>query len=638
MSVHLSGKSIRKELERLGAPSRLVSATDAEVMKPETSDGPFTKKGWVFELKYDGFRILAEKMEHPEDTARLVYRSGRDATGIFPEITQAVIDLPYRSVLLDGEVVILDEAGKPDFQLLQRRAQRSANDSPPVLFVFDILFFEGYDLRPLPLTVRKSILRRVLPSGEHLRIVEEVPERGEDLFAAVSSLGLEGVVAKREDSPYKAGYTPLWLKIRVDRTCDFAIVGFEPGPGGVRRLHLAFCEGADLVYAGTVGSGLDTREMTEIRARLDPARRPTPPVAHPPKDRNAVWVEPELVCEVRYKEQTRGGHLRQPVFLRLREDKRIDECRRPPDAPGAEEEPVAEIPKVATSPRFTNLDKVFWPDEGYTKGDLIGYYRAVSRWMLPYLKDRPLVLDRYPNGITGKSFFQKNAGESSGPLRTVTIPGDSRAIEYFLCDNEESLLYLANLGAIPLHVWSSRIGDLDRPDWCILDLDPKGAPFRDVARIALALGDLCDEIELPSFIKTSGGSGLHILIPLGGQCDHEQSKQIAELLARVLVDRLPAIATTLRSIPARKGRVYVDALQNGRGKLLAAPYSVRPHPGAPVSTPLSWSEVSSKLDVRRHNLRTVPKRLEKLSEDPLLPVLDLRPDLMTALGRLAELI
>jgi bifunctional non-homologous end joining protein LigD len=646
MSVHTPGKSkssrlslaILKEIEELGAPRLAVSATDAEVMKPETSDGPFTRKGWVFELKYDGFRVLAEKAE---DTARLAYRSGRDATRIFPEITLAITGLPYRSILLDGEVVILDESGKPDFQLLQRRAQRSEVDSPPVLFVFDLLSFEGYDLRPLPLTARKSILRRVLLSTDLLRTVEEVPERGEDLFAAVSSLGLEGVVAKREDSPYKGGYSPHWLKIRVDRTCDFIIVGYEPGPGGVRRLHLAVCEGregTDLAYAGTVGSGLDAQEMAEIRARLDPARRPPPPVTRAPKDRNAVWVEPELVCEVRYKEWTRGGHLRQPVFLRLREDKRTDECRRPPDAPGEEKAPPEEPVETVSRSRFTNLDKVFWPDEGYTKGDLINYYRSVSRWMLPYLKDRPLVLDRYPNGITGKSFFQKNAGESAGPLKTVTVAGDSRAIEYFLCNDEESLLYLANLGAIPFHVWSSRIKELDRPDWCILDLDPKGAPFRDVARIALALGDLCDEIELPSFIKTSGGSGLHILIPLGGQCDHDQSRQIAELLARVLVDRLPAIATTLRSIPARKGRVYVDALQNGRGKLLAAPYSVRPHPGAPVSTPLSWSEVSSKLDVRRHNLRTVPKRLEKLSEDPLLPVLDLRPDLMTALGRLAELI
>jgi bifunctional non-homologous end joining protein LigD len=345
-------------------------------------------------------------------------------------------------------------------------------------------------------------------------------------------------------------------------------------------------------------------------------------------------VEPELVCEVRYKEWTRDGNLRQPVFLRLREDKEVGECLRSPDtsadtsgdtsadAPereGAEEGPAPSAEK----PRFTNLTKVFWPDEGYTKGDLIEYYRTVSPWILRYLRDRPLVLDRYPNGITGKSFFQKNAGDGG---------------EYFLCNGEDDLLYLANLGAIPLHVWSSRVESIDRPDWCILDLDPKGAPFRDVVRIALAIGDLCDEIELPPLVKTSGGSGLHILIPMGAQHDHDFVRQLAELLARVIADRLPAIATTQRSIPARKGRVYVDALQNGRGKLLAAPYSVRPHPGAPVSTPLAWSEVSSKLDVRKLNLRTVPKRLQKLGEDPLLPVLELCPDLMSALGKLAELL
>jgi bifunctional non-homologous end joining protein LigD len=634
MSVHVPGKidpsrlskGIRKELERLKAPLGAVSAFDAEAMKPEVRDRAFTKKGWIFELKYDGFRLLAEKSE---DRARLAYRSGRDATLIFPEITRALSEIPFQSLLLDGEAVILDESGRPDFQRLQRRGQRTRSidaerasvDNPAVLFVFDLLSFEGYDLRPLPLSVRKSVLRRVLPSGGLLRYVEEVPERGEDFYAAVSGMGLEGVVAKREESPYRGGYSSDWLKIRVDRSSDFAVIGYEPGPGGFRCLHLAACEGPGLVYAGTVGSGFDNQEQTEIRGRLDPARRPTPAAEGAPKVKGVVWVEPELVAEVRYKEQTRGGHLRQPVFLRLREDKSVHECVRPADAPEPEEAP--EPPRQESGPRFTNLDKVFWPDEGYTKGELIGYYRAVSPWILPYLKDRPLVLDRYPNGITGKSFFQKNAGDGG---------------EYFLCESEDDLLYLANLGAIPLHVWSSRLESIDRPDWCILDLDPKGAPFRDVVRIALAIGDLCDEIELPAHVKTSGGSGLHILIPMGAQCDHDQVRQLAELLARVVVDRLPAIATTLRSIPARKGRVYVDALQNGRGKLLAAPYSVRPHPGAPVSTPLAWSEVSAKLDVRKLNIRTVPKRLKTREEDPLLPVLQLRPDLMSALAKLADLL
>ncbi len=690
MSVQESGKrayaklsiALQKEIERLGARRGLVSATDAGVMKPEVSDRPFTRKGWVFELKYDGFRALAEKSG--DSRASLTYRSGRDATKIFPEIIGAVSDLPFGSLLLDGEVVILDDDGRPDFQLLQRRAHRSsaidrahaASRKPARLFVFDLLAFEGFDLRPLPLTARKSILRRVLEAGDPegadslLRYVDEVPERGEDLFAAVVGLGLEGVVAKREDSPYRSGYTSSWLKFRVDRTCDFVIVGYEPAPGtgvrGIRSLHLAVWNGEELAYSGTVGSGIPPRDMEEMRARLDPARRAKPAaVGVPPataRDRKVVWVEPEQVAEVRYKEWTRGGNLRHPVFLRLREDKGPAECRMPADAlsrmdqveeePEPEEEPsvssavsaVSAVPAVSSAvpagPRFTNLNKVFWPDEGYTKGDLIDYYRSVSPWILPFLKDRPLVLDRYPNGITGKSFYQKNAGDSAGPLKTVRLQAESRAIEYFLCDDEDSLLYLANLGAIPLHVWSSRVDSLDRPDWCILDLDPKGAPFKDVVRIALALGELCDEIEMPSFIKTSGGSGLHILLPLGGQCDHDQSRQIAELLARILVDRLPEIATTLRSIPARKGRVYVDALQNGRGKLLAAPYSVRPHPGAPVSTPLRWNEVNSKLDVRRYNLKSVPKRLtamkKAMKEDLLLAVLTTSPDLMTVLGRLAE--
>ncbi|MFL6197648.1 MAG: DNA ligase D [Thermoanaerobaculia bacterium] len=591
-------------------------------MKPEIADRPFTKKGWVFELKYDGFRLLAEKNG---EGARLAYRSRRDATGIFPEILRAVADLPFESILLDGEAVVLDESGRPDFQSLQRRGQRTQSiENTAVFFVFDLLSFEGYDLRPLPLSVRKSVLRRVLSEGGLLRYVEEVPERGEDFYAAVAGMGLEGVVAKKEDSPYRGGYSGHWLKIRVDRSADFAIVGYEPGPGGFRCLHLAVCEGGGLVYAGTVGSGFDAREQAEIRARLEAAKRPAPAADGATGPRSVVWVEPELVCEVRYKEWTRGGHLRQPVFLRLREDKEVDECPRPSDAPAREagEEAPAPAPS-AGKPRFTNLGKVFWPDEGYTKGDLIEYYRTVSPWILRYLRGRPLVLDRYPNGITGKSFFQKNAGDGG---------------EYFLCNGEDDLLQLANLGAIPLHIGSSRVESIERPDWCILDLDPKGALFRDVVRIALAIGDLCDEIELPSFVKTSGGSGLHILIPMGAQHDHDLVRQLAELLARVIVDRLPAIATTQRSIPARKGRVYVDALQNGRGKLLAAPYSVRPHPGAPVSTPLAWSEVSSKLDVRKLNLRTVPKRLQKLGEDSLLPVLELSPDLMSALAKLADLL
>jgi bifunctional non-homologous end joining protein LigD len=620
-------------------------------MKPETRDRPFSREGWLFELKYDGFRVLAAG---GAGEARLSYRSGLDATRLFPEIARAMAALPFRGVVLDGEAVVLDADGRPSFQRLQRRGLRGhgpnaeieAARSPAVLFVFDILGFEEFDLRPLPLAERKEILRRVLAgAGDLLRAVESIPERGEDLYAAVERLGLEGIVAKRADSVYRAGYQPDWLKIRVDRSSELAVVGFEPVPGsrsGFRCLALAVrTRAGGWDYAGTVGSGFTQELLREIRERLEAARRPTPVVPAGPRT-GTVWVEPEMVVEVRYKEWTEGGHLRHPVFLRVRDDKTVDECFRPGDEP---EEEFTSAPETAPAPvarpplKLTNLDKIFWPGEGITKGDLLDYYRAVSSWMLPFLRDRPLVLDRYPNGITGKSFYQKDAPETAaGWLRTVAVPagGSGRIIDFFLCDDEDSLLYLVNLGAIPFHIWSSRTTALDRPDWCILDLDPKAAPFAHVIEIARAIRELCEEIEMPSFIKTSGGSGLHVLLPMGGRLDHEQTRQLAELLARVVVGRLPDIATTLRSIPKRRGKVYVDALQNGRGKLLAAPYTVRPLPGAPVSTPLEWSEVTKRLDVGAFNLKTVPKRLQRRKEDPLLPVLAGTPDLARVLELLSE--
>lgn len=617
-------------------------------MKPETSDRPFSRPGWIFELKYDGFRMLAAG---GAGEARLSYRSGMEATRIFPELARAVAALPFSGLLLDGEAVVLDDAGHPSFQRLQRRGlrtrsadtERASVDNPAALFVFDLLAVEGYDLRPLPLLARKEILARLLAGAEgSVRYLDHVPERGEDLYAAVESLGLEGIVAKREDSPYRSGYSKDWLKVRVDRTCDFAVVGFDPVPGartGFRRLHLAVRDGGTgLAYVGTVGTGFDREDMAEIRPRLEAGRRATPAVSVS-AGRGTVWVEPQVVVEVRYKEQTEDGHLRHPVFLRVRDDKTVGECFRPGEEPGesAEAPAPAPVPEAAPAVKLTNLDKVFWPEEGYTKGDLIEYYRAVSPWMLRFLADRPLVLDRYPNGIAGKSFYQKNAPDASA-VRTVPIrsDGSGRAIDYFLCDDESSLLYLVNLGAIPFHVWSSRVVNLERPDWCILDLDPKTAPFTDVVTIAIAIRELCEEIEIPSFIKTSGGSGLHVLLPMGGRLEHDPVRQLAELLAQVIVTRLPKIATTERSIPKRRGRVYVDALQNGRGKLLAAPYTVRPRPGATVSTPLSWSEVGPRLDTRKFDLKSVPKRLKKMGEDPLLPVLGEAPDLARTLDLLAR--
>jgi bifunctional non-homologous end joining protein LigD len=288
---------------------------------------------------------------------------------------------------------------------------------------------------------------------------------------------------------------------------------------------------------------------------------------------------------------------------------------------------------------FSNLDKVFWPDEKYTKGDLIEYYRAISPWLLPFLVDRPVVLTRFPDGISGKSFFQKDApGFIPEWLRTERMwsADTEREIDYFVCDNLESLLYLANMGTIPLHVWGSRVATLEQPDWCILDLDPKDAPFEHVVKVARAVKELCDEIELPAFIKTSGSTGLHVMLPMARLVTFEQARQLGGLLARVIANGLPDIATVTRQVGKRGGRVYLDYVQNGHGRLLVAPYSVRPLPGGPVSMPLEWREVTPKLDIRKFTIKNAPARMEKLGSDPLLPVLDVQPDLVAALERLAE--
>jgi bifunctional non-homologous end joining protein LigD len=660
------GEEIRRELEALGASraagSRPVVPEEIEVMKPATADGPFSAPGWTFELKYDGFRMIAAR---EDGTPRLLYRSGRDATDLFPDLARAVAALPH-SLVMDGEAVVLDARGKPDFGRLQRRgllsrradALQAALGDPATLYLFDLLAWEDFDLRKLPLSERKAILKKILPRVGPLRFADDLPEHGEYLYREVTRLGLEGVVAKKIASPYRSGRSSDWLKIRADRVADFIILGWSPTTGqstGIGKLHLGLWREGRPVYAGRVGTGFDSQELKAIRAQA--TLRSTSAVAGAPTGPRQVWIEPELVCEVRFKEWTRSGNLRIPVFARLRDDKRPDECpwlgtAEAPEVPEIPEIPkIPKVPETASSeaaakpappPRkaaLSNLDKVFWPAEGYTKGDLLNFYRTIAPRLLPYLKDRPLVIDRYPDGIGGKSFYQKNApGPAIDRVRTAPIwaRGSSREIEYLLVDDLESLLSVINLGAIPLHIWSSRVKTLDRPDWTILDLDPKGAPFTNVVVIALAIRALTEEIEIPSFIKTSGGSGLHVLLPLCQQLTHDQSRQLAELLARVIVSELPQIATTERMIAARGGRVYIDFLQNGHAKLIAAPYSVRPHPGAPVSTPLRWEEVTDKLDPKEFTIVTVPKRVAKLAEDPLLDVLTGRPDLGRAIERLAR--
>src|SRR3989454_439695 len=612
-------------------------------MLAETREQPFSKPGWLFELKLDGYRVRAGR---EQGAARLLTRKGNDIAAAFPEIARALVALPFEGFILDAELVVPDEAGRPSLQRLQNRAKvsralevrRAAVDTPAVLYVFDLLAFEGYDLRPLPLERRKALLEQIVPGVGPIKYLSHFEKDGEALYEQVVKMGLEGIVAKKADSPYRAGRSSNWIKIRADRTDDFVVVGFTRPKGsraGFGALDLGAYQDGKLVYAGRVGSGFTAAQLDDVSATLEKSVRPKPAFSGPvPQDAGHTWVEPTLIAEVRYKEWTDEGLLRQPVFVRFRDDKPITEAAKKGAGSGERD---LELPPESTAPRsplprevkFSNLEKVFWPDEGFTKGDLIDYYRAVSPWMLPYLADRPLVLTRFPDGITGKSFFQKDAPEyAQAFVRTVTIWSEDsqRELDYFVCDNESSLLYIANMAAILLHVWSSRVESLEAPDWCILDLDPKDAPFTDVVTVAKAVKALCDDIGLPTGIKTSGSTGLHVLIPLGRQVTYEQSRTLGGLLARVIAAELPEIATVTRQVQKRGGKVYLDYVQNGHGRLLVAPYSVRPLPGAPVSMPLKWSEVTPKLDIKKFTITTAPARMKKLGEDPLRSVLELKPE------------
>ncbi len=649
--------ALEAELLAAGAVRRPVEAEKVRPMLAQAAPAPFGGPGWLFEVKWDGWRALAERRGAE---AFLRYRSGAPGTAAWPEIARALRALPCERLLLDGEIVVLGADGKPRFQLLQQRARlpaaeaaRAAVGQPATLMAFDLLALGELDLRGLPLRVRKEALQKLVPRQGPLCYADHVEEKGKELFLAARAQGLEGVVGKRADAPYREGRSPAWRKVRAERTGDFAVVGFT-APGGSGRvglgaLQLAVRAPAGFVYAGSVGTGFSDRELASLTERLSARVRPDP-VCPVPREaqKGSTWVEPELCVEVRFLEWTEEGLLRHPAFLRLREDKRPEECvkegeeppspRPPPpaerSAAGGEGQGEGAEPLV-----FSNLDKPYFPEDGFTKGHLVEWYRTVAPFLLPYLRDRPLVLTRFPDGIHGKSFFQKDAPEwTPAWVRRVRVWSEERGaeVEHFVCDDERTLLYLANLGTIPIHLWASRSPELGRPDWCVIDLDPKEAPFAHVVEIARAARALCEEIGLPCHPKTTGQSGLHLLLPLGQQLTHEQSRQLAGLLGRVLCEELPAIATMVRTPSARGGKVYVDTLQNGQGKTIAAPYCVRPRPGAPVSAPLRWSEVNGKLDPRRFTIRTMPARLRRQKEDPLLAVLTEKPDLLSALAKLQE--
>ena len=641
-------EEIRAQADAAGAPARMLDPGQVRPMLAQLGGESFSDAEWIYELKHDGVRVLLWKTA---DGVQLVSRRGRNVTGIYPEITRALPHLPVADCVLDGELVALDAAGRSSFERIQRRftlkepadAARAEAEVPVRFFAFDLLAAAGRDLRGLPLLRRKELLAQVVPRTGIVRYEDHIQARGAELFELAVADGREGVVAKRSDSKYLAGKrSEAWLKLKAPRKARLAIVGWTAGQGARARLGALLVAGhrdGAWVYCGAVGSGLDDATIDALLPRLEALACHAPSFTAAPDllPGGARFTRPELSVEVRFTEVTDAGLLRQPVFLELGPEATPEGC----PAPSARSdvslaEPPPPPPASSDDLRLTRLDKVFWPADGTTKGDLLRYYEAVWPWLAPYLEDRPVVLTRYPDGIEGKSFYQKNAPDFTPAwARRENIEGT----DYFVCNDLRTLLYVINLGAIPLHVWSARLGRLDRPDWLIVDLDPKGAPFADVVKVARHVHRLLEGLGAPHYVKSSGQDGIHVMLPLGGALDHGDTRRLAEVLARVVCADLPEIATLTRPVAARGGKVYVDWLQNGRGKLIAAPLSVRPRPGAPVSMPLTWRQVTRRLDPGRWNLRTAPGRLAERG-DPFADVLETAADvpaLLEALGaRLAS--
>jgi bifunctional non-homologous end joining protein LigD len=677
--------ALRDALQDAEAPRQRVDIGSVQAMLAEPHEGAFTRDDWLFELKLDGYRLIAGKSR---GEVTLLTRKGNDYTAVFPEITRAIRALPFDDIIINGEVVVLDHKGLPSFSRLQKRGRMSSPieirhatvEYPATFYAFDLLAFEDFDLRPLPLSTRKALLMDALPKIGIVRALDHIEREGVRFLEQVEALGLEGIIAKRADAPYRGGRTDSWLKIKTEKTADFVIVGYTAAKrsrSGFGALQLADYVGGRLSYAGRVGTGFNDRLLDELRTTLDQIVRDGPscegPTLHPggaplpasaiPDTRTTTWVEPRLVCEVRYREWTPDGVLRHPAFMRMRDDKAPEDCERQgwereadaqpdelnhaaPDDAGAaageaEGEPIAASGAPAERTiAFSNPTKIYWPGDGYTKGDLIEYYRAIAPFLLPYLRDRPLVMTRFPDGIDGKSFYQKDAPEFAPSwIRTVPVWSEDtqREIRYFVCDDLDSLLYVANLGSIPLHIWASRVGSLELPDWCVIDLDPKEAPFSDVIRTAQVLHRICQSIGLPDYVKTTGKTGLHILLPLARRCTYAQSRTLGELLARLVLRELHDIATITRHVSKRGDKVYLDYLQNRHGQTIVAPFSVRPLAGATVSMPLEWSEVEQGLDPREFTIRTAVERIERLGADPVLPVLEVLPDLGGVIERLSVL-
>ncbi len=616
--------------------------------------GPFDNPEWLYEIKWDGYRAVGYLNK---SKVALLSRNQISFTEKFGIIVDALKKWNVKAVT-DGEIVALDEHGDPDFQQLQNfiKEGRSAH---LVYYIFDLLWYEGKDLRHLPLIERKELLKQIMPSDHSLlRYSDHITEAGTAFYKVAVERGLEGIMAKKMDSAYSTGRrSDTWLKVKNNHQTEAIICGYTKGRNSRKyfgAVVLGKYIGGKLTYIGHTGGGFNEELLKKLYGMFQPLVSAVSPFHPVPKTNMPVtWLKPTLVCTVKYAQITAEGILRQPIFLGLREDKKGPKEKQekvvatPADKPtkkttamtsttrnkaatttakkatGSKKKALAngflpadesdvEIKVDGQLLKFTNLDKVYWPVEKITKRDMINYYAAISDVILPYMKDRPQSLNRFPEGIDGFHFYQKNVEDKVAewiPTFPYQSESDGETKLFLVCKNKATLLYMANLGCIELNPWHSRISKPDNPDYCLIDLDPDKNPFSQVVETALVVKEVLDEIGADGFVKTSGSTGIHILIPLGAKYDYDQSRMLAELIVGIVNKRLPKTTSVVRTPAKRKGLIYLDFLQNRQIQTMASAYSLRPKPGATVSAPLDWNELKKGVNMKDFNIYTMSDRI-----------------------------
>jgi bifunctional non-homologous end joining protein LigD len=617
----------------------------------KTTDQPFDDAEWAFEIKWDGYRAIADLRN---DSIGLYSRNGLDFSGKFKKVTNA-LKLQEHEMILDGEIVAYDDKGKPNFQWLQRIGE---NPNLALIFqVFDLLWLNGHSTEDLTYLQRKELLKDALVQNEIIQFSDHIVKNGKEFFEAANDLGLEGIVAKKTDSTYREGVrSSEWLKIKINQTDEAIICGFTEPKGSRNKfgsLILGKYLNGEIVFCGHTGTGFNDKTLSELHQKMEPLITKNSAFKITPKtNAKATWVKPELIAEIKFTEITKDHIYRHPVFLRLRDDVELKDVEFNLENKSKNEIVKKTEPKTRASKndlnkkvgkqelKLTNQNKIYFPDDDVSKGDVIDYYQSISKYILPYLKDRPESMNRFPNGIKGLSFYQKDASEETPDwikIEKVFSESSDKYINYIICDNKETLAYLNNLGCIELNVWTSRLPKADFPDYLVLDLDPSDKnTFEDVIETALVVKEVLDLAGIKAVPKTSGSSGIHIYIPMGAKYDYDQVQDFGHLLMQMVQQKLPDLTTLERSLQKRdKNKIYLDYLQNRRGQTLASVYSLRPKNGAPVSMPLEWEEVKVGLKPTDFNIHNALERLKEKG-DLFKPVLGKGVDMLKAIKKLEK--